>query len=882
MSILDYIERIKRENESPRITAQEPRNMYAGGQLVRNTVDGSRPGYQGRNESSFMTEQANKFLKGKKKIKQSVLTKKLEEIGYVNAEEKASVFAKQKNIDLIRDVTGKRPLNLAASTKELEGLVFEFNEKVLKDFNKGNMSKTISFSEFLRDKKLKYGSETYYRSNAPKFNMINPEVKKLELAKKLVKDANDNSLKYVSFAEDIQPKLTTSKTFDTRKYKTISDTLESRADKVNKAFTHIYDNDVSLVSKTKSPSNLLRNMITDLTGVKKTELITAGLNANKNFVNNKSLIKFANSGKLFQDGVGKTLKEILDEAAYRAEGNIVWSSDLNKLSRRPNQNVFQYALRHFNQHGKNKTGESQVRFFKKNGDEIFWDNIPSDKDGIKKIKPSEVYFTFKDDLAQKQWSMKSIDNDYTSWKKGNSTPFNEVYKARDAYDKLLLKPMTHPVSGEKTNFGKLMREVYQEGFDNFTLSPYAIEHGDRVANNPFKNLRIAEQRVNQALYSISQKKGISESVRKKIFNQLSEQVYSTDIKNIPHIISGQKKLISDVLVKGKKFDKSLLSDQIEKVFKDKKIPIRQGQAGFIATDILKDIKKLGPKGLRLLSSEWVWPEIVIGWLDKQNMIQKGMSPERASSEMWKNMTLGLRDKGVTEKEILGQLGKLGYGEDDQRAVENFMRYGKIAKEIKKYENTLKSLEEGDIDVDSQEGAAQLREKIENLKKEQESVAGFYFGAIGDKDPNYGFELYDQASKELMRTEWNRSLEGRKKRIDPYAGEIGDVVQSDVFSVDAWLPQHFLGATKSKSTLAREKLAAMSDEEHLQRGIGYERVHPMYGAAMSYKQMEPLRDQMDYMYAGGGIVGIRRPSAIAPTGGPMHQGLRSLYINDRDY
>ena len=31
-------------------------------------------------------------------------------------------------------------------------------------------------------------------------------------------------------------------------------------------------------------------------------------------------------------------------------------------------------------------------------------------------------------------------------------------------------------------------------------------------------------------------------------------------------------------------------------------------------------------------------------------------------------------------------------------------------------------------------------------------------------------------------------------------------------------------------------------------------------------------------AGGGMVGIRKPSAIAPTGGPMHQGLRSLYNN----
>ena len=52
MSILNYIERIKRENEGgrigPRTMAQEPRNMYAGGQLVRNTVDGSRPGYSGK------------------------------------------------------------------------------------------------------------------------------------------------------------------------------------------------------------------------------------------------------------------------------------------------------------------------------------------------------------------------------------------------------------------------------------------------------------------------------------------------------------------------------------------------------------------------------------------------------------------------------------------------------------------------------------------------------------------------------------------------------------------------------------------------------------------------------------------------------------------
>ena len=34
------------------------------------------------------------------------------------------------------------------------------------------------------------------------------------------------------------------------------------------------------------------------------------------------------------------------------------------------------------------------------------------------------------------------------------------------------------------------------------------------------------------------------------------------------------------------------------------------------------------------------------------------------------------------------------------------------------------------------------------------------------------------------------------------------------------------------------------------------------------------------YTGGGITEIRKPSAIPPTGGPMSQGLRSLYNNGR--
>ena len=53
MSILDYIEKIKRENEGPRITAQEPRNMaqeprieLAGGGWLWKLLYKGKPGLQ--------------------------------------------------------------------------------------------------------------------------------------------------------------------------------------------------------------------------------------------------------------------------------------------------------------------------------------------------------------------------------------------------------------------------------------------------------------------------------------------------------------------------------------------------------------------------------------------------------------------------------------------------------------------------------------------------------------------------------------------------------------------------------------------------------------------------------------------------------------------
>ena len=43
----DILEMFEDYTRDPRPMDQEPRNMYSQGQLVSNTVDGSRPGYGG-------------------------------------------------------------------------------------------------------------------------------------------------------------------------------------------------------------------------------------------------------------------------------------------------------------------------------------------------------------------------------------------------------------------------------------------------------------------------------------------------------------------------------------------------------------------------------------------------------------------------------------------------------------------------------------------------------------------------------------------------------------------------------------------------------------------------------------------------------------------
>jgi ribosomal protein S18 len=117
---VEEIEAINRFNR-----ANPRQDMAGGGMLVQPSADGSRPGYAtpgtGANQFTVMKEKAEKFLEGKKEVKQSDFIKELKKIGYKDPQALSSVIANRNNVKLIRDVSLKRSPNIEAVTNELSG-----------------------------------------------------------------------------------------------------------------------------------------------------------------------------------------------------------------------------------------------------------------------------------------------------------------------------------------------------------------------------------------------------------------------------------------------------------------------------------------------------------------------------------------------------------------------------------------------------------------------------------------------------------------------------------------------------------------------------------------------------------------------------------------
>ena len=881
------------------------RNMKAdGGMLVQPSDDGSRPGYaiDKRNDNYRVSGE-----RGGKTYRQWAKENNLPQ---TFSNKKEAEAAQEK---FYKAVPKKTDTSKTKWVDEITTLSNEFNTKIIKDFDNGNMSKTPTWKSFLESKKLKHATSGFYRSKAQEYNVIDSRLKKFELADKLIAQANDG-LKFVPWM-NIQKKLTTFNAIDTRTYRDYIDRLDKQSVKARKAFDYLYDNDIELnkpkkLSKTmKAEGSLLRKAIYGLTGVG-----TRGIREGLSGLDNTTLsqIEFANKGNLWTEGEGRTLNEILENADYRMKGNISWTSDI-KLSNRANKNVFDYALRNFNYHQLNKTSGGQIQFYdKKTNKPIDWDTLPKNKNGFRTIKPNSVYFIDSTDPSSTKWDMTKIDADNMKWSKGtgSSGMFDEVFQAKDRYDKLLSTPVSDPrdPKGKKISFGKLMSEVYQTGFDNFG-NPFAIEHSRGVAESPFNDIKIASQRINSALSALNRNKTFDARTRKLILNELQKEVFDPKTQNvIDEIIQSTVPLQKDVLVEGKKFNQSQLNMTLELIKQRNPAVAKKIQmtlnSGLPVDQIAAEIARIpGVKPFARTFMKVGGPfEVAFLGLDIANEVSKGAPLDTSVQQGISNITFGaLGDpKKYQMRDLSNAASEIGVNNTGFQELKDILDLEKKIEEEKQLLIDMGGFNQqiggeglkGDFDLD------QKRQDIVALEKDYQKKA-VALRSLENFDSI--FQDYNSATEYLARKEYNKTLDSRKDRVYPESGTMGsDFMTTFLNPIQSFLPQNLMetglgpisDATRPYVRAAQKipfigsifeptsdaaKLSAMSQEEKNQRALDMniikQNYHPVMGTTMTGQQMEPYYEKF---FSKGGIASLTK--TIPPESGPTPHGLRYQYNN----
>jgi len=502
----------------------DTRKYFSSGQLVQ--PGPGRQGYAGL--PTYIHESGNKFRVRKERV----------DHGTFDSLSEAKEYIKTENFKANKP--GPKPES--KRVKAIKEVVEEFNTTVMKDFNKGNLSKTPEFYSFLKKNYPKKLSSLYQSLDLIETQpLYTPDLRR-RLMDKLVEEANAGE-KFVEFG-DLYAKVGESKSVQVSRWRKHIDKLDTRNDKISKVFDNIVNNNEELISTKKftkdlsmARSSLLKRAIAERVGIESSETLVKGLHKNKFYKKNKDIIEYAFGYAFRNIPQGTTFNEIFEEGIRRKGGGVTWTYGTGQqLIPDASRTVMEYARRHWNQN--NLWGDkSQIQFFNKKGDPIVW------KSGMR-LNPGQVSFTYG--KSPVKWSLETL-------RKGGkeSGRFDEVYTTHKAYYDMMKTPVTNPKypEGKKIRFGQLMKRTYRKGFDDWSLTPMAIDHEFGVKNKPFTNLRLASARTNTALYHIY-KQVPQKGLQQKLVKELMSNVKG---------LKG-KQLVEGLMTEGQQLAKQVLTE----------------------------------------------------------------------------------------------------------------------------------------------------------------------------------------------------------------------------------------------------------------------------------------------------------------------------------
>jgi len=427
-----------------------------------------------------------------------------------------------------------------------EKIVSDYKKTIAKFSMKEDLSKAPSFENYINNKYGKNAKSIRMRVTresdfAPRDYL---QEQKLNLAEAL-KNKSNNSLKYEELGNKFILKKVGSdgvragqNEFTKKLYNIIYD-LDSREDKVIKAFKYIIDENLPVKKITKGSSNLqragtIKSMIGQLTGINTVAPpFTSGLEKSyKLFAQNfdmtpkefKESFKYLNQIAKQSNLINVPFDQAFKAATERVKGAAeLGGSDMLTFYRDPNSNIVNYIFRHWDRNNFNKTGASRVKLYDRsklklvNGELIpkkgyTLDDIELKWESGKKYNVKDFAFSYD--------NSKLFDKGVLSTQGKASGLFDEVYSITKDYYSLYNKRIPDPKNpGKNIPFGEMMTRDYGK-------NSLAIGHNNPggISVEPVSNFELQTQKLNTGIYQAT-KNFKNPTLKKRIIEELYGELY---------------------------------------------------------------------------------------------------------------------------------------------------------------------------------------------------------------------------------------------------------------------------------------------------------------------------------------------------------------------
>ena len=893
MSILNYIEKIKRENEGPRITIQEPRNMAHGGRI----------GFKDNPLKNFDTK--------KERIIQGL--------------EKKRVSTK---VDLYADALS------------------EFNAGIKEAFDSNDASKfPKKFAQFLKDKGLKEGTYGHLLKSG-QIPKINTNISKLRviLANKIIDESN-NQLKFIGLE-----KLLKNHGFTSEQYKShlsskgILNKLDGAGDKAKKAYDFLFSNFDQPVENFFNP----RDKIAKLTGVdvgtiSKTFDVQKhdpdGYRLYKNLGNATVKRRIINQGlsladldldleriKTKTEGVQtRKTKEDIGKKYASQDDLIDFRNIKNKKSQLNKYFMENPDAINNTEFGKEIKKQMDIRiagkdmewdgkkikkgdiWFKTRPDKYYYDVAKSDKGifhvfDINPIEGAERFTRVPDNLnlATRDFNSGFVKQLNAFFKKdgklhGNAESLKKVTDILDDYNiRVKIDDVgrigTHEQVAVKRAEGTYPRIT--KTLERFKLPDELKKISREIPEEFMKNrkLLIEKAKANAALKT-AKKGGFLKQVQKicRLAKSGGGRIgFALGPNACPLIESDPERFLDEIV----QVDKGVVG----KFFK--------------TPQAVKFAKGIARSGLGMANPlTWIGGEAWYVGLEGMNSHSKGVPWNEALDDAFI-----FYDYEKVDKNIMDTASKMNLDESSMALLKNTMNINRLDSDMGKVQSQLEMVESdplSEIDVGSS------HKRIDEIKGQLDNEIQSYMSNVGklfNQDPSTlsqenlykGFDILSNVFRKKVLTERQDAYKDIATRADPLAGNLGNWLNTNIFNLDVWKPKYAL-TTKLTPQQEKQKYLTEIGSEFIPgtkipnpkynprelylynkhaRNLTYD--SPLVDEALALRtESQPVLGTGWYSnrsyasggragYMGGGITGIRKPHAIPPE----RQGLRSIMINGK--